>query len=330
LSRPPARGVTPRARPSAQEVAAKKKVIAWKYKRQRLRRDPDSINKTLMGRRRNETEDLIRYRFGALPDTDDRDIFLRLWCWSNPYSRDPAKDLREFGRRLGALLSDAEVKATIAYVQAHPRRFSAKTFGKHIRLTTAEWLRHRPTTMTPFDAKPKELERMRRDIRVERKRERRRREGAKPRAEYLAANTLSKTKPWETKGMSRAQWYRRRKSTAVKKATVRQVRDMHLTDLTGDTPVSHGKGKDPQAMKDQLPLRALPSCAEKATSSAPVPHSVSAAPPRPAFAGHHAEVVDAASVYGELPMELRLMALGLSSPVVTTERDADGADQLAA
>jgi hypothetical protein len=38
----------PRARPSAQEVKAKKKAIARKYKQRRLQRDPDCINKTML------------------------------------------------------------------------------------------------------------------------------------------------------------------------------------------------------------------------------------------------------------------------------------------
>jgi hypothetical protein len=352
LSRPLARGVTPRARPSAQEVAAKKKVIAWKYKRQRLQRDPDSINKTLMGRRRNETEDLIRYRFETLPDTDDRDIFLRLWAWSNAYSRAPSKDLHEFGGRLGVLLSDAEVETTVAYVQAHPRRFSARTFGKRIRLTKDEWLRHRPTTMVPFDITPKELERLRRAIKTERERERSRRKGAEPRAEWLKRPASVGAKPRGRptigdKAMTGAERVKRHRDKARAKVQhpVTKVPVEHLTDLTGQDlslheAVSCAKGKDPQAMKDceqgtavsegTLSLRTLPSRGGKATSSAPgqIPHASAAAD---AFAGHHAEVVDAASVYGELPLELRLMALGLSSPVVTTERDQpDGADRVAA
>ena len=32
----------------------------------------------------------------------------------------------------------------------------------------------------------------------------------KTRAEYLAANSLSREKPWKIEGISRAEWYRRR------------------------------------------------------------------------------------------------------------------------
>lgn len=34
---------------------------------------------------------------------------------------------------------------------------------------------------------------------------------AQPRAEFLAEHTISRTKPWEALGMSRATWYRRGK-----------------------------------------------------------------------------------------------------------------------
>jgi hypothetical protein len=295
----------PRPRPTAKEVKAKKKAIAREYKRQRRQRDPDSLNKTMMGRRRYEIEDLIRYRFGTLPDTDDRDVFLRLWAWSNPYSRDPALDLRDFGHRLGARLSDAEVAATIRYVEGKRRKFSAKTFGKHLRLSKSEWLVLRPTTFVPFDCTPRELDRLRRDIRVERKRQRRRQDGAKPRAEYLAANTLSRSKPWEAIGMSRRTWYRRRKRPA---ANVAQVRDMHLTDSAGDTRVPTRTRKAPQVMKDETTsIHTIPSSPGGQTPTVRVRTA------EDAFAGA-GPALDAAAVYGALPLELRLMALGLSSP----------------
>jgi hypothetical protein len=41
---------------------------------------------------------------------------------------------------------------------------------------------------------------------------RRRRKGAKPRADY-EANSISRTKPWLALGMSRASWYRAGKTT---------------------------------------------------------------------------------------------------------------------
>jgi hypothetical protein len=333
----------------AKEVKAKKKAIAWRYRQQRQQRHPDSFNKTWVGRRRYETEDLIRYRFGTLPDTDDRDIFLRLWCWSNPYSRDPAMDLREFGHRLGVRLSDAEVEATIRYVEGKRRKFSAKTFGRHLRLSKSEWLVLRPTTMVPFDCTPKELERLRRVIKTQRERERSRRKGAEPRAEYLAAvKGVPATNPAGGRptigdramtDAERAKRYRakmraKRKSTRHETPRHETVPVEHLTSITSQRQFRDGrKRKDPQAMKDQLPLHTLPSCAEKATASPPqAPHQTShAGAAADAFARQQAEVVGAASVYGGLPLELRLMALGLApSGVVTTERDGDQADQIAA
>jgi hypothetical protein len=287
------------------EVRAKKKVIAWKYRQRQRQRDPDSFNKTWMGKRRFEVEDLIRYRFGVLPDTDDRDIFLRLWAWSNPYSRDPATDLRDFGLRLGVWLSDAEVEAAIRYVEGKRRKFSAKTFGRHLRLTTAEWLVLRPTTMVPFDCTPKELDRLRRDIRVERKRERRREQGAKPRAEWLATHSLSRARPWEALGYSERHWRRLGKPMS-------EVRDMHLTDSAGDTPRTSWKRKEPRMMKKDTSLHTLPSPGETSSDDA------RARTVEGAFAGPVLD--DAASAYGELPMELRLMALGLTSAGSTAVR----------
>lgn len=40
---------------------------------------------------------------------------------------------------------------------------------------------------------------------------------SQPREEYLA-NALSRTKPWEALGMSRATWYRKGKPTALKQS----------------------------------------------------------------------------------------------------------------
>jgi hypothetical protein len=45
----------------------------------------------------------------------------------------------------------------------------------------------------------------------DRQRKRLARPGAKPRAEY-EGQSLSKLKPWKAEGISRAQWYRRRRA----------------------------------------------------------------------------------------------------------------------
>jgi hypothetical protein len=45
-----------------------------------------------------------------------------------------------------------------------------------------------------------------------RQRQKRREQGTKPRAEYLAAS-VQQAKPWEADGVSRATWYRRQRPT---------------------------------------------------------------------------------------------------------------------
>ena len=55
----------------------------------------------------------------------------------------------------------------------------------------------------------------------------------KTRAEYLAANSLSRDKPWEAENMSRSEWYRRRTKAETSLAAIK------LTTVS-DRPVSTG------------------------------------------------------------------------------------------
>jgi hypothetical protein len=122
-------------RPSAKEVAARHREIDRRYKRAR---PPVDKSKLIAGRRRNEIEDLILYRYYVLPDTDDRDRYLKFWCWHNTRSAHQHEDLKALGRRLGVELPDAEIAATVSYVNRKPRRFSADSLGKQLKLTEDE------------------------------------------------------------------------------------------------------------------------------------------------------------------------------------------------
>ena len=109
-------------RPSAKQVAARHREIDRRYKRAR---PPVDQSKLIAGVRRNEIERLIQHRHDVLPDTDDRDWYLKLWGWHNTRSAHQHEDLKALGRRLGVELPDAEVATTVAYVNRKPRRFSA-------------------------------------------------------------------------------------------------------------------------------------------------------------------------------------------------------------
>lgn len=75
-----------------------------------------------------------------------------------------------------------------------------------------------------------------------RKQEKRRAEGAKPQAE-----SASRTKPWEAEGISKATYYRRRRSAAMAENEVRQVRPSYGSEaspyLNADEVVSSEVGK---------------------------------------------------------------------------------------
>src|SRR5262249_32553936 len=66
------------------------------------------------------------------------------------------------------------------------------------------------TTIGSIDVDRKQRNRRRRERQRMNRERRRRARGARPRAEYLEANSLTRTKPWVAKGISRRTWYRRR------------------------------------------------------------------------------------------------------------------------
>jgi len=111
----------------------------------------------------------------------------------------------------------AEVAALITAVLARPIRWRADTLAQRLNLTDAERRRLRITTIGASDkTKAQRLaerkERKRAADRLRRQRNRQAR-GARPRPDY-EATSLTRIKPWERLGMSRAGWYRHRKLAA--------------------------------------------------------------------------------------------------------------------
>jgi hypothetical protein len=129
--------------------------------------------------------------------------------------------LRDFMRQCQMIADDDDAVVTIHKVchfrAQHARGLRARTAGRLLGLTEKErqYCREklgRPiTTMLAIDTTAAE----RKSVRDARERERKRRAraaaGMTPRAQY-EATSLSRTSPWHAFGISRAEWYRRRKA----------------------------------------------------------------------------------------------------------------------
>ena len=287
MTAPPA----PRVRPSDKEIKAKRAEIARRYGRLKRKTDRDKL---IRGLRRNEIEGLVRYRHdGMLPDTDDRETYLRFWAWHNLHSKYQHDGLRAFGLRLGVILTEAEIEATLRHVQRRElRKFNASTLGKHLQLTDDERTVLGITTIEAFDITPEERRRIRRAVKTIKERERRRAQGVKPRAIY-ERNSLTRTKPWEAEGISRTTWYRRRRNKAGKQPGTSLRASTLLTGLEGRTPVPIGTPPVPHLQQ----AKGLPR-------EEPLVPSLDL------------------SAYERLPLEVRLacLCLPLSSPALATPR----------
>jgi hypothetical protein len=159
-------------------------------------------------RRFSELEKTYGWRYGTtLPDDDagreDFEIAAH-HLWSRRWDRE--RHIHIWAAKWCPWLSRDDVEAAIDTVAANPRKFSAATLGKLLRLTDAERTALGITTIRAFDVSWAEM--------VARRRERDRQYRANRRLAERASRPapLSQTKPWEAEGISRATWYRRQKA----------------------------------------------------------------------------------------------------------------------
>jgi hypothetical protein len=95
--------------------------------------------------------------------------------------------------------------------RTRPPRFTADRLAEMLNVTIAERDQLGVTTIGAVDCLKAEREERRRDKARERQARRRRKLGRRTRPEYLQGS-LSKLQPWVAEGISKATWYRRRKS----------------------------------------------------------------------------------------------------------------------
>jgi len=108
---------------------------------------------------------------------------------------------------------------------------TGKELGKHLRLTNGERERMKLWSIWPYNMSKAELHRQRRAKDRERKRQLRQARGNKSRKEWLADNSVSRTKPWERAGFKcRRTWERHGKPAAPGAAGDEWWRNSKLPD----------------------------------------------------------------------------------------------------
>jgi hypothetical protein len=116
---------------------------------------------------------------------------------------------------------DIDATKLIEKILATPlryRRRKAETVGKSLHLRFEERERLGIRTIRCTDKTQAEITAIRHERKMAWQTAQRREEGVMTRAVYLAANSISRTKPWLALGMSRRGWYRKGKPTGPLKA----------------------------------------------------------------------------------------------------------------
>jgi hypothetical protein len=205
-------------------------------------------------------------------ETEDFSRWLIAWVWHNPSAKDQIWSLMECAKNMGGKITEAQASEITEEVSITRKHLTADSLARFLGVTYADRQTLRLTTIGSVNVKKgARKELRRRNDRLYQERRRRER-GARPHSE-----SLSRAKPWVAMKMSRAKWYRQR--------TMRHETDSSAAIfLSSDDEVvsRERKGQFKRGFASKK-ARGLPS-SQTATTMA---------------------------VYEVLPLELRLMALGL-------------------
>lgn len=166
-----------------------------------------------------ELEMVFRHRYGKeqLPDDDAgrADAELVLHHVAHRGVTDPMLLMNQWLDHWAPWLTGDERAAMIAHVMKNPLTFLADTTAHRIgNFTDAERTLLGVTTIGSVDVDVEQRKARQKMKNTARHAERRRQGGAVPRAQWLAANGASRTKPWLALGISRASFYREVKKAA--------------------------------------------------------------------------------------------------------------------
>jgi hypothetical protein len=167
--------------------------------------------------RLRELERIFRLRYGRiLPDDDaGRDDLILAAHHIAQMRGEIVKHIVCWASLWAPWMAQEEAKALAEEIAAAPRKFKATTLGCRLRLTDVERTALRITTIRAVDVSADEMGARRKQRDRERKRKTRQRQ------RVTKSAPMSKSRPWQAWGISRATWYRHRKVRATQHETKR-------------------------------------------------------------------------------------------------------------
>jgi hypothetical protein len=240
-------------------------------------------NFSFPAKRRREI--VLHARLVGAHETEDFPRWLIAWVWHNPKAKDQIWSVMEATKSMGGKVSEAEASAVIEEASKTRKHLSADNLARFLGVTYAQRQALRLTTIGSVNVKRrdrKEIRKIRDKIKKEQKR---RAAGVRPRSEY-EATSLSRTKPWRAVNLSRRTWERHRNKAANDASVSAAIFLSSEEGLATARPTE--RVFDPKQEKKK---RGLPS-SQTATTSAADRY---------------------VTAHSSLPLELRLLALGLQS-----------------
>jgi hypothetical protein len=223
---------------------------------------------------------------GAM-DSDDRDRWLLMLALHNPGAKDPVYYLMRTAERLGGRITQAEAIAIADEAAEIPRCWSADRVAKFLGLTYRQRTLLGITAIGACDFSKRARKQQRKHKDKMAKEAKRRANGALCRAEYEAKSTAAEAR---AQRVSRMTIYRRRKRAEQAK---------NLSDVTGASTAYFLSSEDGPV---------TPAGVEGTSERGFAPKKARGLP------SSQTATTMAADVHEALPLELRLLALGLPMP----------------
>jgi hypothetical protein len=227
-------------------------------------------------------EIVLHARHVGAANTEDFSRWLIAWVWHNPKAKDQIWSVMEAAKNMGGKITEAQASAITEEASVARRHRTADNLARFLGVTYAQRQALHLTTIGSVNVKRrarKELRKRRDRLAKERKR---RALGMRPQSESLSA-----TQPWNEMGMSRRSWYRRNKPRTGNGTTLSAAYFLSSEDRTVSTGLSERCCRTEEIkIKKELPS------SQTATTTAADRY---------------------VTAHSSLPLELRLLALGLQS-----------------